>query len=179
MLSSAKARTQRVVKLLTTTSPIDAAEKKPTAAQLRILEALSPNEPVPIADLLASASVSISAVNTLARRGIIEIAEQNLRRDPLAKVTLPTLQEFELTDAQARVLGEIEQPLRSGDYAAFLLHGVTGSGKTEVYMRASASAWNWSCGNDARTRNRLNSSFLTTTAGLLRRPGRHFSLLAI
>jgi primosomal protein N' (replication factor Y) len=136
MLSSAKARTQRVVKLLTTTSPSDAAEKKPTAAQLRILEALSPNEAVPIADLLASASVSISAVNTLVRRGIIEIAEQNVRRDPLAKVTLPTLQEFELTDAQARVLGEIEQPLRSSDYAAFLLHGVTGSGKTEVYMRA-------------------------------------------
>jgi primosomal protein N' (replication factor Y) len=135
MLSSAKARTQRVVRLLAT-SPNEAAAKKPTAAQLRVLEALSPNEAVPITDLLASASVSMSAVNTLVRRGVIEITEQNLRRDPLAKVNLPAIQEFELTDAQTRVLGEIEQPLRSGDYAAFLLHGVTGSGKTEVYMRA-------------------------------------------
>jgi primosomal protein N' (replication factor Y) len=41
-----------------------------------------------------------------------------------------------LTGAQRQVLSEIEPQLRSGVYAAFLLHGVTGSGKTEVYMRA-------------------------------------------
>ena len=61
---------------------------------------------------------------------------QTIRRDPLASAVLPAVEEYELTEAQASVLGEIEQPLRRGDYAAFLLHGVTGSGKTEVYMRA-------------------------------------------
>ena len=136
-LSSAKPKTQRVVSLSKRLLTADAqTRRKPTAAQQRILDALSPQEPIPLPELLESASVSISAVHTLVKRGIIEIVEQNLRRDPLASVVLPALQEYNLTEAQTEVLSEIERPLRSGDYAAFLLHGVTGSGKTEVYMRA-------------------------------------------
>lgn len=136
-LSSAKPKTQRVVSLVKSLSaPDNQAPKKPTAAQQRILDVLAIQESIPLPELLEIASVSISAVHTLAKRGIIEIVEQNLRRDPLAKVVLPALEEYKLTEAQREVLSEIERPLRSGDYAAFLLHGVTGSGKTEVYMRA-------------------------------------------
>ena len=114
----------------------ETASKKVTAAQQRILDALSNQEAIPLPELLRVAGVSVSAVNTLTKHGRLEIVEENVRRDPLGKATLPHADEYKLTDAQTQVLSQIEPQLRSGGYAAFLLHGVTGSGKTEVYMRA-------------------------------------------
>ncbi|MGA9994794.1 MAG: primosomal protein N', partial [Pyrinomonadaceae bacterium] len=43
-------------------------------------------------------------------------------------------------EEQAAALSEIETPMKQGRYAAFLLHGVTGSGKTEIYIRAMSAA---------------------------------------
>ncbi|MER3558928.1 MAG: primosomal protein N', partial [Armatimonadota bacterium] len=43
-----------------------------------------------------------------------------------------------LTPHQQRALSTIQPAIRAGRYEAFLLYGVTGSGKTEVYLRASA-----------------------------------------
>jgi primosomal protein N' (replication factor Y) len=45
-----------------------------------------------------------------------------------------------LTAPQTSVLTQIEDQMNSGLYSAFLLHGVTGSGKTEIYMRAMSKA---------------------------------------
>jgi primosomal protein N' (replication factor Y) len=134
----AKPKQQRTVQL---TRPhgevVDAIDtRKPSKAQRRILEILSHGGIMPLNELLAAADVGISAVNTLKKRGVVEVSLQTVRRDPLANAVFPAVEEYDLTEAQASVLKEIEQPLRRGDYAAFLLHGVTGSGKTEVYMRA-------------------------------------------
>ncbi|MCM3901343.1 MAG: primosomal protein N' [Pyrinomonadaceae bacterium] len=134
----AKPKQQRIVQLSRAREGgIDTVEtRKPTDAQLRILQALSDGNTMALQELLTAAKVGISAVKTLQKRGVVEVSLQAIRRDPMASAVLPVLEEFELTEAQANVLGEIEQPLRRGEYAAFLLHGVTGSGKTEVYMRA-------------------------------------------
>ncbi len=134
----ARPKQQRVVQLLRPHEEVvDAIDtRKPTPAQRRILETLSHGDSMPLQELMTAANAGISAVNTLQKRGVVEVSLQAIRRDPLASAVLPQVEEFELTEAQGSVLGEIEQPLRQGDYAAFLLHGVTGSGKTEVYMRA-------------------------------------------
>ncbi len=134
----AKHKQQRIVRLSRLYEEVGGAidTRKTTEAQHRILETLSQGATMPVKELLTAANVGISAVNTLQKRGVVEISLKTIRRDPLASAVLPPLQEYELTEAQANALGEIEQPLRRGDYAAFLLHGVTGSGKTEVYMRA-------------------------------------------
>ncbi len=132
---SSRARTQRVVKLRTASAKA-ASDRKITAAQQQIIDALSVEKTIPLPELLRTTGVSSSVINTLSKRGIVDVVEENVRRDPLARATLPKADEYELTDAQQQVLAEVEPKLRSGDYAAFLLHGVTGSGKTEVYMRA-------------------------------------------
>lgn len=134
----AKPKQRRIVQLARPGEEVVGAisTRKPTEAQRRILETLSHGDTMPLQDLLSAASVGISAVNTLQKRGVVEVSLQTIRRDPLARAVLPMTEEYELTEAQVSVLGEIEQPLRRGDYAAFLLHGVTGSGKTEVYTRA-------------------------------------------
>lgn len=133
-----KPKRERVVQLLPTSETVigTSNKRKPTEAQRRILESLSHGETVPLNELLSAANVGISAVSTLQKRGVVEVSLRNVRRDPLANAVLPEVEQYELTQAQASVLSEIEKPMRRGDYAAFLLHGVTGSGKTEVYTRA-------------------------------------------
>ncbi|HEV7682108.1 MAG TPA: primosomal protein N' [Pyrinomonadaceae bacterium] len=107
-----------------------------TEAQLRILDVLKNRDSLPLPELLALANASSSSVNTLQKRNLVELFAQRLRRDPLGDATFDQDKDYDLTDEQLQVLAELDQPLRTRSYAAFLLHGVTGSGKTEVYIRA-------------------------------------------
>lgn len=134
----AKPKEQRVVKLAQRPEAVSSTTeaRKTSEAQRRVLNALADGNAMPLQELLAVARVGSSVINTLSRNGLVEVSFQTIRRDPMATAVLPPVQDFELTEAQLDVLGEIEQPLRRGVYSAFLLHGVTGSGKTEVYMRA-------------------------------------------
>ena len=126
-----KAKQQRVVRL------IKSGEiNNLTAAQQRVVEYLTHEDRVPLQTLLPQANVSASTINTLQKKGLIEVAEQPLRRDPLAGEILPPIQALELTTAQDGALREIEAAMKQRTYASFLLHGVTGSGKTEVYIRS-------------------------------------------
>jgi primosomal protein N' (replication factor Y) len=90
--------------------------------------------------LLEQTGASASSINTLARRGLLEVFTQEVLRDPLADATLPRANDITLNPDQRLVLSAIETTLSSGEYGAFLLHGITGSGKTEVYIRAMKHA---------------------------------------
>jgi primosomal protein N' (replication factor Y) (superfamily II helicase) len=87
-------------------------------------------------ELLELADVGASSINTLAKRGIVEVFVQEVLRDPLKDAKIPDILDLTLTDEQNGVLTEIEKTLKTEKYKAFLLHGVTGSGKTEIYIRA-------------------------------------------
>ncbi len=92
------------------------------------------------ADVLERSGGGASSLNTLAKRGVVEIFVADVRRDPLGGASLPAIDDFELTGEQQLALGQITKALNNGKFNAFLLHGVTGSGKTEVYIRAMRSA---------------------------------------
>ena len=112
-----------------------------TNAQHRAIEVLRENEnSMAIADLIKAANVSESVIRTLRKKGVIDEFEQAVRRDPLARAELPGPEDFKLSVAQAGALHEIEKPMKQHCFAAFLLHGVTGSGKTEVYLQLIARA---------------------------------------
>lgn len=130
-----KAKFQRRVRLI---APNDRSGegRKLTETQLRILETLKDHDSLALPELLTRASATSSSVNTLQKRGFIEIFEERMRRDPLGQATFDQDEDYELTEDQLQVLAELDKPLRARAYAAFLLHGVTGSGKTEVYIRA-------------------------------------------
>lgn len=133
-----RARKRRVVRLVNQ-APESTGRTSP--AQKRIIETLTGRGSVmPISDLTAAANVSESAVSTLVKRGALEVFEEDSRRDPLALATLPIAEELQLTEAQATALHSIEKGLRSQNFAPLLLHGVTGSGKTEIYIRAMRTA---------------------------------------
>ena len=132
-----KAKYQRRVRLIEReANAADTEERKLTAGQARVVSTLEGLDSLALRDLLERAKVSISTVNSLQKRNVIEVFEVRLLRDPLSAAKLEHHEDYRLTADQENVLTEIEQPLRDCEYAAFLLHGVTGSGKTEVYIRA-------------------------------------------
>ena len=132
---SVRAKYERRVRLLPTVrDPENAA--KISDAQQRVIEALRNEQSLRFADLLARAQVGPSPVMTLAKRKLVEIFEQQFRRDPLSSSPATAVTDYVLTEDQERVIAEIDRSLNSHTYSPFLLHGVTGSGKTEVYIRA-------------------------------------------
>ncbi|MFZ3064570.1 MAG: primosomal protein N' [Nitrospirota bacterium] len=81
--------------------------------------------------------VSLSALQTLYKNGLIERIEKEVTRDPFSILDIPQEQAAPvLSDAQDAALKNISGGIESGRFAPYLLHGVTGSGKTEVYLRA-------------------------------------------
>lgn len=132
----AKPKLRRFVRLAAQTTN----ESKLTAAQQRVISALENNSPMSLQSLLQIADAGASTVSSLEKKGRVEIYNEAIRRDPLSDTLGLKSQEHELTSAQSSVLDHIEQQMATGDYAAFLLHGVTGSGKTEIYMRAMQKA---------------------------------------
>jgi len=112
-----------------------------TAAQQRVVESLiAAGGESFFAELLSSAGASASAVQSLERRKLVEVFVRDVRRDPLAGAALPASDALVLTEEQRDALAEIEAAIDGRDFKAFLLHGVTGSGKTEIYIRAMRAA---------------------------------------
>ncbi len=134
-----RTRYQRAIRLMKVDQEVLAAQKL-SPAQRRIIGELNNVRTMRLRTLLAQARVSLSSVNTLAKRGIVEVFDEPVRRDPMVDAEIPQAEEHCLTEAQKSAFETIEKPLREGVYRTFLLHGVTGSGKTEVYMRAMRAA---------------------------------------
>ncbi|MBA3438802.1 MAG: primosomal protein N', partial [Pyrinomonadaceae bacterium] len=138
----ARAKRRKAVRLL---PPEEHAEERAarvlTPAQQRIIQTLiAADGELAFSELLETSDTSASTINTLERRRIIEVFVREVRRDPLSGAQLPKIEDLKLTAEQQSALSEIEAALRENDYAAFLLHGVTGSGKTEIYIRAMRAA---------------------------------------
>ena len=133
--SSVKPKLRRFVRLLSS-----ANEQKLTGAQRRVIATLETDGPMPLQSLLHSADVSASTISSLEKKGLVEAYAEAVRRDPLSEDLGLKSESHTLTRAQASVLAQVEQQMNSETYSAFLLHGVTGSGKTEIYMRAMDKA---------------------------------------
>jgi primosomal protein N' (replication factor Y) len=105
--------------------------------QARVLELLAEADaPVPVADLLRAAKASRSPVTTLAKQGTIRISRRALPLDPFADRVEKSPERLVLTGQQQRSLDAVTAAVSGNRYETFLLFGVTGSGKTEVYLRA-------------------------------------------
>ncbi|MEP6704107.1 MAG: primosomal protein N', partial [Acidobacteriota bacterium] len=135
-----KAKRRKAVRLLPGDEHPD-DQKALTEPQQRILEHLRNRDGQMIfTDLLERADVGASSISTLAKRGLVEVFTTEVLRDPLANTAVASHIQIVLNDDQTAVLSEIEQALSAAEYKAFLLHGITGSGKTEVYIRAMRKA---------------------------------------
>ena len=109
-------------------------------AQAEVLERLRhAGGRAPVADLVRDRASLRGAVVRLAELGALAIEEERETRSPGVMAGEVGARPVPTPD-QARVLGVLTEAVASGGYAPFVLHGVTGSGKTEVYFRAAEAA---------------------------------------
>jgi len=119
---------------------LKSAEGKLNANQRLLIETITAaGGKVPLPDL-AALQVPKTALGTLAKRGLVEIVEEPMEpvRPSLAARALPSHEDF--TFEQQAALKRIEQAADARKFSGILLHGVTGSGKTAVYLAAMKSA---------------------------------------
>jgi len=132
-LQGRKRKTQRVVAW----KGAD-AEAKPLNEKEERLCALLQTErgPLPLPRLLKLSHLSRAVIERLLREGLLESWKEpiDLAEDPFDAGYLPPA--HSLNEAQERAFGAIRARFELGEFGVQLLHGVTGSGKTEVYLRA-------------------------------------------
>jgi len=90
---------------------------------------------------LATRGISADVVARLTTRGLVNLTEETVDRDPFdrSSIVLPSANvERELTQEQAAALKRLRRMADDRTFRVALLHGVTGSGKTEVYLQIAA-----------------------------------------
>ena len=110
--------------------------------QAELLEAISKLEkPIRATELLRQTSLDNQTLRALVKRGLAELREEAVVRDPHGDEQFIATSNLVLNEEQTHALKEVAQALDAPENARpILLHGVTGSGKTEIYLQAIRAA---------------------------------------
>ena len=107
--------------------------------QRQVLEWLAAEaRPALASEVSQATGCSSATLRTMADRGLIQRFSQRSAQRPRWSLATSTVR-HQLTDEQAVAVEAVDSATAAGGYAPFLLHGVTGSGKTEVYIRCLES----------------------------------------
>ncbi|MFA9557403.1 primosomal protein N' [Evansella sp. AB-rgal1] len=93
-------------------------------------------EEIPIVELSEKINVSRNSITSLVDKGILHQEEMEIRRDPYAGREFQKTNPLPLMPEQEKAIKPILHSIETVEHRTFLLRGVTGSGKTEVYLQA-------------------------------------------
>lgn len=108
-------------------------EKKHQRAKARVLTALQTEEELPYELIRQKLNVAVSTLQALEKQGYLRIEKEAFYRNPV-KVTDRSEARPVLNLTQRHIIEEVLDDYRAGHPGVHLVHGVTGSGKTEVYL---------------------------------------------
>ena len=97
-------------------------------------------EPVPVKEIYAGTGANLADLKKLVKLSLARIIEVPVLRDPLEDLVIEPSYPPPLTEDQSKVWEIIQQAFDENTSSPFLLQGVTGSGKTEIYLRAVEEA---------------------------------------
>ncbi len=132
-----KSKEKKTIKLIITRD--DAEEhlqmfkKKNNRGRVRLLEELIELQSMDYELVLRKLNIARSTIQDLEKLGIITTEVERLFRNPIVNATMDK-HSLDLTKDQQDIVKNITEEYQSGIRSVYLLHGVTGSGKTEVYM---------------------------------------------
>lgn len=104
--------------------------------QKRVLNFLIQNDGIQTTDLEVITDTTSAILKTLQNKEYIEIIEQEVERNPFINKNIERTNKLKLTPEQKEAFEKIEKEIKEENYKEFLLYGVTGSGKTEIYLQA-------------------------------------------
>lgn len=110
--------------------------RKRAPKQSAALDIVTASGGILLAELLKRIESTAASIRSLEKKGLVEISEQTFRRDPLAQRSIIGTKALELMAEQKAALTEVNQSIETLNPPVVLLYGVTGSGKTEVYLQA-------------------------------------------
>jgi primosomal protein N' (replication factor Y) len=117
------------------------AIKKKSPVQSKCLQLLLENEgQLSHGELTGQHKISASSLKALEKRGLVEFTEIERIRESEWGLDVPETQPSSLTKDQEEIRQKINTAMDEGEYSPFLIHGVTGSGKTQVYIEAIREA---------------------------------------
>ena len=103
--------------------------------QKKLIEFIKNNEGLTIPEIETFAEISRSTVNSLVNKGILKIVNEKIDRNPLAKKEIENNKKLILNEEQENAYKKIEKSMDENRYEKFLIYGITGSGKTEIYLQ--------------------------------------------
>ncbi|MGE0610359.1 MAG: primosomal protein N' [Pirellulales bacterium] len=119
-------------------APAILADMKLTPKQSAVIDWLAgQTAAVPLPHVAAAANCGTSVVQSLRKKGLVVVEQHRLSTWDAAEAPFPPTEEhLVLNDDQRQALDAVLAALNSGQHKTLLLHGITGSGKTEVYIQA-------------------------------------------
>ncbi len=109
--------------------------RKRAPRQAKIIELLLQNDFVANADIRLICGASQSAIRALEQKGIIKSQEMEVFRKPVDFEKIERTKPLTLSKEQNQAVDAVAEAFRGKNQQTFLLHGVTGSGKTEVFLQ--------------------------------------------
>lgn len=131
-----KVRTQPVAQIAIPLAEVPAAIEAQSRSKKRqlLLKLLSDGMVHPVGEMKMLVTDPMAGLRQLAEKGLVTLFQQEVLRSPGGSAAAETVADPVLTSSQEEVLSVLLPSLQAGQ-GRFLLHGVTGSGKTEVFIR--------------------------------------------
>ena len=104
-------------------------------AMRKALDMLTEYDSMLLSELTEYAGCSAASIKALEKKGLVEVKDVTVRRNPI-KTEYPASKALPPTDEQKKAIDDLKKAVDIGKVSEHLLFGVTGSGKTEVFLQA-------------------------------------------